>query len=195
MELRHLRHVAAVIELGNVSKAAVMLTISQPALTRSIQLLEEMLGAPLIERLPRGVVPTPAGEALYRHAKLILSETKRARESVTAIKIGVRGNLRIGIASMFAERIIDRAIVDFAAKHERVGIVVTEGYFEDLLPWLQEGKLDMVFCNLPGIAVPDGLLVEPVLDVRAVMVSNTAHPLARKATVTRAELSEARWSV
>ncbi len=195
MELRHLRHLAAVIELENVSKAAVLLAISQPALTRSIQMLEEIVGAPLIERRPRGVVPTPAGEALYRHAKLILSETRRAREDVAAIKSGARGNLRLGIASMFAERIVDRALCDFSAEHPEAGIVVTEGYFEELLPSLQEGRLDMVFCNLPGAAVPDGLSVEPILDVRATMVANGAHPLAQKSVVTREDLAEARWVV
>lgn len=195
MELRHLRHLAAVIELESVSKAAVLLAISQPALTRSIQMLEDLVGAQLLERRPRGVVPTPAGEALYRHAKMILSETKRAREDVAAIKSGAKGNLRIGIASMFGERVIDQAVVEFTDEHPESGVLVVEGYFEDLLPPLQDGRLDMVFCNLPGSAVPDGLHAEPVLDVRAIMMASGDHPLARNAEVTREDLAQARWVI
>ena len=195
MELRHLRHFAAVIELENLSKAAVLLSISQPALTRSIQMLEEIVGAALIERRPRGVVATPAGEAMYRHAKLILSEAKRAREEVAAIESGARVTLRLGIASMFAEWIIDRAVVEFSRSHPEAGVSVMEGYFEDLLPLLQEGRLDLVFCNLPGVAVPDGLYVEPMLQLRSIMIANAGHPLARTAEVSRAQLADARWVI
>ena len=84
MELRHLRHFAAVVEAGNLSKAAEKVFISQPALTRSIKNLEDIVGAELLERRPRGMVPTPAGIALYRYAQLMLNEAKSLENVLNA---------------------------------------------------------------------------------------------------------------
>ena len=74
MELRQLRHFVMVVDTGNLSRAAERVAISQPALTRSIKNLEESLGVELLERKPRGVVPTEAGVTLYHHSKMVLND-------------------------------------------------------------------------------------------------------------------------
>lgn len=195
MELRHLRHFAAVVELGNLSRAADKVFLSQPALTRSIKVLENLLGATLIERRPRGVVPTPAGEALYRHAKLMLNEAARARAEVTAVQSGARGSLSIGIAAMFADHIVDRAVAAICTSPAEVSMTVTQGFLEDLLDGLRDGRLDLIFSNLGVGAMPEDVRIEPLVEVAAYVYAGAGHPLAQAGFVSKLELLAERWAV
>jgi DNA-binding transcriptional LysR family regulator len=195
MELRHLRHFAAVVELGNLSKAADKVFISQPALTRSIKNLEDLVGAILLERRPRGVVPTPAGETLYQYAKLMLNEAARARAEIRAVQSGAKGHLAIGIAAMFADHIIDRAVARICAGDAEVSMSVTQGFLEDLVEALRDGRLDLIFSNLGVASLPEDVAVEPLYEVRAYAYAAADHPLAGRQHLTKAELIGERWAV
>ncbi len=194
MELRHLRHFVAVVDCGTLSKAAERVCLSQPALTRSIKSLEELLAAELLERRPRGMVPTPAGEALYRYARLMLNEADRARAEVQAVQSGARGELAIGMAAMFADHIVDRAVAAVCAAGNDVALTVTQGFLEELLEALRDGRLDVIFSNLSNISLDDDLLVEPVLDLNAFVYAGADHPLVGVA-VDKAMLLDQRWAV
>lgn len=194
MELRHLRHFAAVVESGNLSRAAETVFISQPALTRSIKNLEELVGAPLLERQPRGVVPTPAGDALYRYARLMLTEAQRARAEVQAVAGGARGQLAIGIAAMFADHIVDRAVAACAASGD-VALTITQGFVEELVEALRDGKLDAIFSNLSNMTLPEDVTVEPLLDIHAYVFASRDHPLQGRAGLTKPELIAQKWAI
>lgn len=88
MELRQLRHFVAVVDSANLSRAAERVAISQPALTRSIKNLEDLLGVELLERQPRGVAPTEAGLALYHHAQIVLNACQRLTREVRELERG-----------------------------------------------------------------------------------------------------------
>lgn len=194
MELRHLRHFAAVVDTGNLSKAAERVYISQPALTRSIKNLEDLVGAILLERRPRGVVPTPAGDTLYQYAKLMLNEAARARAEIKAVQSGAKGHLAIGIAAMFADHIVDRAVARVCAGDAGVSMSVTQGFLEDLVEALRDGRLDLIFSNLGVGSLPDDLSVEPLYEVRAYTYAASDHPLAGR-SLSKAELLNERWAV
>lgn len=194
MEIRHLRHFVAVVDAGNLSKAAERAFISQPALTRSIRNLEDIVGAPLLERRPRGVVPTPAGDTLYAHARLVLNECARAKAEVKAVQGGARGQISIGIAAMFAEHVVDDAIVRLCRAQAPVSIQVTQGFFEEMLTALQAGVLDAVFCNLPSLTLPDDVTVEPLLDIPASIWAGTGTTLPSRG-ITREDLARQPWAV
>ena len=87
MHSRLLRHFLAVVDFKGMSAAAAELHISQPALTKSIHQLEEILGVDLFERLPTGVMPTRFGEILARRARLMDLEYRHAVAEIQAIKI------------------------------------------------------------------------------------------------------------
>lgn len=195
MELRHLRHFVAVVECGTLSRAAELVCLSQPALTRSIRSLEELLGADLLERRPRGMVPTPAGAALYDHARLMLNEAERAQGEVAAVAAGGRGALAIGIAAMFADHIVDRAVAAICAGGDDIALTVTQGFLEELVAALRDGRLDMIFSNLSNISLGDDLLVEPVLDLHAYAYAGADHPLAGAQPISKAMLLQQRWAV
>jgi DNA-binding transcriptional LysR family regulator len=195
LELRLLRHFMVVVDVGCVSKASEQLHITQPALTRNIKNLEESLSAVLLQRLPRGVVPTEAGQALYRYAHLILNEAKRAARDVRAIASGHQGQVHIGFAAMFAGSLAERFTVALADACPAVRLRITEGYFEELVVELGHGKLDAMLCNFPPDAVPAGLQFEPLLTIRSNFVVGRNHPLASRAGVNAQDLCSAQWAL
>ncbi len=195
MELRHLRHFAAVVDAGNLSKAAERVFISQPALTRSIKNLEDIVGAVLLERRPRGMVPTPAGDALYRYARLMLNEAARARAEVKAVQAGARGELAIGMAAMFSDHIVDRAVAAVCGAGRDVALTVTQGFLEELVEALRDGRLDIIFSNLSNMMLPNDVVVEPIMDISAYVYAGAAHPLAGAAGIDKALLLGQRWAV
>src|SRR5262245_20117027 len=96
-EIWRLKHFLAVAEAGSVQSAARSLHISQPALSKSLRLLEKHLRTPLFDRSARGVVLTAMGKAFYRHAREIQAEWDSSLIELTATRDGAKGELRIGI--------------------------------------------------------------------------------------------------
>lgn len=195
MEIRQLRHLVAAINLGTLSDAADSVFITQPALTRSLQNLEHELGTKLLERLPRGVVATEAGDLLYRHANLIINEVQKIKNDVPMIAKGVTGNLKIGVAALFSHHIVDDVVWKLAMSHEELNMGIKVGFFEDLISYLVEGSLDVVFSNLPSATVPDELIVEPLNNLTVVFVANKDHPLANESQCDLKKLESARWVI
>lgn len=195
MEFRQLRHFVAVVECGNLSRAARRVHISQPALTRSIKNLEETLGSKLLIRKPRGVVPTATGESFYRRALLILNECGQAAQDVRAMERGAVGSVAIGIGALFATGIVDRAVTRLAKKNPGLTFAVSEGYFEDLLEMLRDGRIDVVFSNFPFTTLSNDLTRETLLEVSAIFVGSAEHHLAARKKVTAAELAQERWVI
>lgn len=195
MELRQLRHFVAVVELGNLSAAAKRVHISQPALTRSIKNLEDGLGCQLLERRPRGVVPTPAGQSFFQHAKLILAECQRAGTDAASIAGGAQGNVSVGIGALFSTFIINSATDAMCAANPHLSITLSEGFWEDLTAQILDGKLDCAFTNFPQIPASPELVMEPLLELESIVVASAGHPLAQKKKLEKADLLDTRWIV
>ncbi len=195
MELRQLRHFVAVVDKGNLSRAADRVAISQPALTRSIKNLEETLGVELLERKPRGVVPTEAGVALYHHAKMVLNDCARLTTDVRAFQRGLSGTVQVGIAAMFASHIVDSVALELSAKQPGVSMVISQGFFEELVRELIDGRLDLMFSNFPAVAMPAEVTVETLYSVVSSIVVGDGHPLFKRRNIGKTDLVEQRWVV
>jgi DNA-binding transcriptional LysR family regulator len=195
MELRQLRHFVTVIDTGNLSRAAQRVALSQPALTRSIKNLEELLGVELLERKPRGVAPTEAGLALYHHARAVLNACNRLTRDVRELRRGVTGTVHVGVAPMFAANVVADVIVSLAESQPGLGVVVVEGYFEDLVREVVDGRLDLVVCNFPLVTVAPDLHLEPLLTVVASIVASSRHRLARRRDLSKRDLVDERWVI
>ena len=180
MEIRQLRHLVAAIDEKSLIRAAEAVFITQPALTRSLQNLEHELGVELLLRLPRGVVATEAGEAVYRHANLVLKEISTIKADISLLAKGVTGNLKMGVSALFARYLVDDVIWQLATNQAELNMEITVGSFEDLVNDLVEGTLDVIFTNLPAVEMPEYLIVEPLGDLTAVFVASQDHPLAQK---------------
>lgn len=195
MELKPLRHFVAVVDAGNLSRAAEALYMTQPAMTRSVKNLEALLGTTLLERLPRGVAPTEAGKSLYRSAVRILNQTERAVVEVAEITAGTRGHVDMGVAALFSRDIIDEVVVELARSTPSLSLTISEGYFEEQAIAVSEGRLDVALTNFPPTALPVGLVAEPLIDLRSWFVVGKSHPLAQRSEIPRKELFEARFAV
>jgi len=195
MELRQLRHFVAVVDCANLSRAAERVAISQPALTRSIKNLEDLLGVELLERKPRGVAPTEAGLALYHHAQIVLNACQRLTREVRELERGVTGTVYVGVGSMFATHVTATVAQNLAQAHPRLAMVVTDGFFEELLRRIQDGRLDLIFSNFPQVTVSADFVLEPLMTVRSVVMAGRSHPLAKRKSVERSDLVAYRWVI
>src|SRR5881394_1680012 len=106
MELRHLRYFVAVAEAENVSRAALTLHVSQPAVSRQIRDLEEELGFSLLERSAKSVRLTEAGRTFLKESRAVLQRAEEAVQAARAIATGGRGELHVGYAMTHTVRIL-----------------------------------------------------------------------------------------
>lgn len=97
MDIRHLKNFVAIVDRGSLSKAADQVYVAQPALNRQIAGLESELGAQLLLRSRRGVVPTEAGKVLYRHARTVLRQIERIHVEVALPGAGEIGPVPVGL--------------------------------------------------------------------------------------------------
>jgi len=194
MDLRQLKYFVAVFEHGNLSRAAEHIPISQPALTRSVKMLEDELGVELFHRHARGAAPTPAGERFYHHAKSILAECDRAREDAAEAGGRLSGEVTIGLGPLFASHLIDDVIKRISDRYPLITVTAIQGYFEDLVNLLDLGQIELAFCNFPLQERPMTLVFEKLFEVRTSVFVASTHPLAGMSPLSKQALTEANWA-
>lgn len=195
MDIRHLKHFSGIAKYGSFSEAAKKLYISQPALTRSINVLEDILGTRLFERTPRGVYLTETGTMLHRHAVLILNEMEAARDELKAVLEGSLGEVHVGAASMFTNLFLDKAAANLSRSNQSIRISITIGLYEDLVQKLLDGVLDVVLSTSPDSEYRDELIFEPLCEISSVIVAHPDHPLSKKEKVEVSDLIDVSWVV
>ncbi len=139
----------AVANNGNISRAAKELYISQPAISKSIQKLEENLGVKLFARSSRGVTLTPEGELLYTHVKsafetLTIGEDRLRR----SIALGI-GNLTIGASSTLCKYVLLPYLKDFIKEYPHINISIACHSTNHTLKLLEDSKLDIGLVGKP----------------------------------------------
>lgn len=143
MELRQLRYFIAIAEHGSLSQAAARVFIAQSALSHQLAQLEDELGAPLFERLPRGVALTAAGRAFQAHAQAILRQVEAARESVRAADDAPAGKVVFGIPHSVSNALALPLLKAVHAALPRIELELTEELTGNLVPQLRAGQIDL----------------------------------------------------
>lgn len=191
LNLLQLRHFVALAEHGSFARAAQAMNISQPGLTTSIARLERAVGARLFDRGRYGAVLTPHGEIFRKRAQLVLSELRLANMELSGLTDARHGSVRVGLGTIFAEKVFPSALLRFARQHPRVEVHTLEGASTDLFERLARGDLDFVASSpvMEALAPPD-LLVEPVARLQAVLAVGHTHPLARVERPSAAALTQ-----
>jgi DNA-binding transcriptional LysR family regulator len=193
MELRHLNHFLAVLESGSLGRAAKTLGISEPALSKSIRRLEELLQVRLLDRGPRGMTPTVFGESLAVHARLVQSEIGRALDVLGELKGTGRGVVRIGARPSFGAIILPQAIARLGAEHPGVRVHVREGKPDNLIREVMYGDLDFAVVTIAEAALDESLVQEPLTDSPVAVVARRDHPLQARSPVPLAALRDYPW--
>ena len=192
MHSRLLHHFLAVVDNKGISAAAAELHITQPALTKSVRQLEDILGVALFERLPTGVVPTRFGEILARRVRLMDLEYRHAVAEIAAIKGGTGGTIRVGAGPVWTVRILPPIIAAFRRQQPNVKIALRSGVIDTLVPALLGGELDVICASLDFPAHPE-FVKEQLVDLKHVLIARAEHPLAGRSAIAAKELLDFPW--
>lgn len=144
MDLKQIEYFVRVAELGSFTRAAVVLNIAQPALSRQVRLLEVELRQNLLVRNGRGAVPTEAGKLLLEHGRGILHQVERSREELGRVRGALAGRVAIGLPTSVAR--VMTVPLTRAFRHElpEVRLSISEGLSGAILGGLNSGHLDLV---------------------------------------------------
>jgi len=183
MELRHLRYFVAAAEAENVSRAAVRLHVSQPALSRQIRDLEEELGFPLFERSAKSVRLTEAGRTFVVEARAVLARAEEAVHSARVIANGERGEVHIGYAPSPMARIVPATLRLFQEQFPKVRVRLHDLSTEEMLTGIGEGKLQMALLVRPIRTMLRGLHFEELAHDTMCLAVPPDHALARLRSV------------
>jgi DNA-binding transcriptional LysR family regulator len=189
MELRHLRYFLAVADTENVSRAALKLHVSQPALSRQIRDLEEELGFLLLERSAKSVRLTDAGKTFQAEVRAVLQRLDEAVKTTRAVATGGRSDLHVGFAPSLTVRILPPSLRAFQAASPTVRVLLHDLSTEEMLAQLREAKLQIAFLVRPTEAMLRGLRFEEVLRDLLCLAVAPKHHLARRRFVRLAELT------
>lgn len=186
IELHLLEQFVAVAREKNFTRAAAELNLSQSALSRAIQKLEDQLGHPLFERHPREVILTDQGELLLARAKEILQLVEDTFAELAAASRC--GRIRLGAIPTIAPYFLPTLLGDFAEKHPEISVVVQEDTTDELVKRCHHGEIDLAILALPVIARQ--LEVEPLFEEELLLVTPAGHPLARAKKITAAAVDD-----
>ena len=138
-----------VAKTKNISKAAKELYISQPAISKSIQKLEESMNCELFRRSSRGVMLTEEGELLYSHVKVAFETLELGEDKLrNSIELGV-GHLKIGVSSTLCKYMLLPYLKDFIKQYPHINISITCQSTNDTLKLLEENKIDVGLIGKP----------------------------------------------
>jgi len=188
MELRHLRYFVAVAEAENVSKAALKLHVSQPGISRQIRDLEDEIGFQLFERSAKSIKLTSAGKSFLTEARAVLQRAEEAVKTARAIATGEQGELHVGYAPSPTSRILPPALRAFQAESPNVRVKLHDFSTEEMIAGLREGKLHIAFLVHVSAGMLRGLHFEQIMRDTICLAVAPKHPLARRRTVTLAEV-------
>lgn len=180
IELQQLEQFVALARTKNFTRAGKELSLSQSALSRSIQKLEDQIGQPLFDRKPREVVLTDLGELFLEKAKEILA---LAEDTFLLLSdAGRHGRIRLGAIPTIAPYFLPVLLSGFAKKYPDISLVVQEDTTENLIKRCSHGDIDLAVLALPLIA--RYLETEALFEEELFLVVPSGHELASSETIT-----------
>jgi DNA-binding transcriptional LysR family regulator len=195
LKTRQLLLLVAMEEEGNIHGAAEILNMTQPAASKLLKDLEDMLEVRLFDRLPRGVRPTWYGETMIRHARMALASLSQAHEEIDALKAGRFGSVSIGAITAPAITLLPDAVAQVKAAHPSLRVNVQIETSDVLIDRLNQGKLDMVVGRLFARHDKSDLRYEPLVEEPVAAVVRTGHPLIERPSLKLRDLQGHGWIV
>ncbi|MFU2317547.1 LysR family transcriptional regulator [Rahnella sp. PCH160] len=190
IELKRLNAFVTVVEAGSITRAAELLFIQQPPLTRLLQGLEQDFGVPLLQRLPRGVIPTEAGEVLLQEARAVLARAEQLNAAMRRAAQGEQGRIRIGFTSSAALHTFVPALLRrYREIYPSVSTLLEESGSGELLEAVVAGQLDVAFVRMPVKDMPE-LEMEKVLEEPMWVAVPAGHRLASRVNGQPLKLEE-----
>lgn len=193
LTIRHLRMVVAIVEEGNLVRAAKRLNMTQSAVTKALQEIEALTKARLFDRTNRGVVPTMFGDTLAEHARLVITQLAHAEEHLADLRDGTGGRVAIGTLLSASAELLPTAIARLRKERPKLVVKIVEGTNDVLIPALRAGELDMVVGRLSEQRDRLNVVQEVLMDDIACVVARRGHPLAERSELSLTDLIGWEW--
>lgn len=188
MTLVQLRHLIELAATGSFSQAAVKLHLTQPALSRSIKALEDELGQSLFDRIGHKNELTAFGTHIVQRARVLVDEANELRQTSVQLQKGDMGQFRIGMGSGPGAMLMTPLLMLMATNHPKAHIDISRGSTTLLVQALRERLLDALILDIRSLQPSADLKVDICQEMLGAFMCRPGHPLAKKASVTFAEL-------
>lgn len=193
LKMGELRVFVAVLEHRSFRKAAAVLHLSQPAVTKAIAGLEQTLGVRLFDRVANGVEPTVHGHSFAPRAAAVFDELRRAAQDLALLSSGALGSLRLGTVPMPAIPFLPLAINRLADAHPGVLVSIVEARETELVDRLRKRDIELALLRLSLIEPASDMQVTRLFDEKLCVVAAADHPLAARRKLQWDELQAQRW--
>src|SRR4051794_3045689 len=189
LDIAELRAFCAAVDLGSLGRAARLLRVSQPALSKRMRTMEAVGGTPLVDRSPRGITPTPAGEKLYVEARKLLAQAEAVDDLVRGLS-GEEAPVRLAASHTIAEFVLPGPLVDFERRRDRhlsVELMVANSIVVREL--VRDGRADFGIAAVDKLSRGVAALAEtPFCDDEVILAVPEQHPWADREVVPLDEL-------
>ena len=190
IETRLLRNALVLAEQQNFARAAQALNISQPTLSRNIQTLEKRIGARLFDRMPRKVLPTPAGEELLKHARHVVSSTQALEEGMQHYLGLGTGRLSIGAALIASSSLLGPAIGRFKEQYPNIRVNIEVDNWFTLYDRLRQSEFDFILTETGGLNGKQDLEVMNLIPRQGFFFCRQGHPILKTTLRTPGDLRQ-----
>ena len=188
MNIKHLRHLLAIAETGSFSRAADRTYITQSALSRSIQSLEEELGGALIDRIGKKNELTPLGHEVVAQAQGLVLAAEELRRRAIRFSLGGKGEIRVGLGSGPGAMLMTPLLQEATISMPDVRVSLWRGSTELQLLQLRSRELEALVIDARRVSPAPDLSLEPLGEMRTGFIAASSHPLAKKRKVKFEEL-------
>lgn len=193
LKTRQLLLLIALDDERNIHRAADALNITQPAASKQLKELEDLLGVSLFERQSRGMEPTIYGSTMIRHARMALSNLSNAHEDIEALKAGLQGQVNVGVVMTPAMTLLPEAIIKVKTHSPLLRISLQVANSNVLLEQLQRGAIDFMIGRLLEHQDKAMLDYEELASEPICAVVRVGHPLQKQKNLTLEQIAQHGW--
>lgn len=177
MDLSLMRSLVAVADAGAITEAASRLNITQPALTRRIQLLEQTFATELLNRSRKGAQLTEMGRLVEREARVLIDRYETLKRDIASHQAVTGGTVRVGGGATAVAFVLPDAIAEFQRDFPKVHFHVKEASSSEIARDVADGRLELGLVTQPVRTT--GLEIQPLIDDQIILVAAADNPLAR----------------
>lgn len=193
LKTRQMLLLIALDETRNLNQAAIVSNMTQPGASKMLKDIEELLGVPLFERLPRGMRPTPYGETMIHHVRMALAYLEHGQTSIDTLCAGLSGKVKIGVIVAPTMTLIPQVIARAKEEAPSLCISVDVSTSDELVGRLKQEQLDFLVGRILGQEDDPSLLFEDLAEEIVCVLCRRDHPLALRHDLSLKDLSQAKW--
>lgn len=194
LDRRQLAAFLAIATHGSLGRAAEVMHITQPALSRTVKRLEAQVGAPLFERNSKGMLLTAVGDTLLPHAALMARVAEHAAEEINALRGLAKGTIKVGGIASAVGLILPLAIQRVLTSWPNLQAKIIEGVWDRLAEGLTRHEIDIAL----GVDTEESEAIVPIPDCTwedlSYVVASCGHPLRQKGRLQLADVLDQRWA-